>query len=49
MDIKKLLEDSDLIAAPEVNKRLQGKVQASLIMPAQTLEQRKTAGDRVKC
>ena len=44
------MEDSDpLIAAPEVNETLQGNVQTSFIMLAQSLDQRKAAGDRVKC
>ena len=50
MDIKKLLEDSDpLITAPGRNGRPQGEVKNILIMLAQSLDQRKTAGNRVKC
>ena len=49
MDINKLVEDSDpLIAAPELNEGPQGKVQSIFIMLAQSLYQRKTAGNRVK-
>ena len=41
MDIIKLLEDSDsLIVAPELNERLQEKVQNIFIMLAQSLDQR---------
>ena len=50
VDIIKLLEDSDsLIAAPELNERLQEKVQNIFIMLAQSLDQRKTAENTVKC
>ena len=49
MDMIKLLEDSDpLIAAPELNERLQGKVQ-NIFMLAQSLDQRKTKANTVKC
>ena len=50
MDIIKLLEDPDpLIAAAELNESLLGKVQNIFIMVAQSLDQRKTAGNTVKC
>ena len=50
MYIIKLLEDSDsLIVAPELNERLQEKVQNIFIMLAQSLDQRKTAENTVKC
>ena len=50
MDIIKLLEDSDsLIVAPELNERLQEKVQNIFIMLAQSLDQRKTSENTVKC
>ena len=50
MDIIKLLEDSDpLIAAAELDERLPGQVQNIFIMVAQSLDQRKTAGNTVKC
>ena len=50
MYIIKLLEDSDsLIVAPELNERLQEKVQNIFIMLAQSLDQRKTAENIVKC
>ena len=50
MDIKKLLEDFDqLIAAPKLNERLQGKVRNIFIMLFQSLDQRKNAGKTVKC
>ena len=46
MDIKKLLEDSDpLIAAAELNEKLPKKVQNVFIMAAQSLDQRKNAGN----
>ena len=50
IDIKKILENSDpLIAAPELNERPEGKLQDIFIMLAQSLYQRKTARNRVKC
>ena len=50
MHINKLVEDSDpLFAAPELNERPQGKAQSIFVMLAQSLYQRKTAGNRVKC
>ena len=49
MDIIKLLEDSDpLIAAAGLNERLLEKVHNIFIMVAQSLDQRKTAGNTVK-
>ena len=46
MDITKLLEDSDpLIAATELNEKLPEKVQNVFIMAAQSLDQRKNAGN----
>ena len=49
MHINKLVEDSDpLFAAPELNERPQGKAQSIFVMLAQSLYQRKTAGNRVK-
>ena len=50
METIKLLEDSDpLIVAAELNEKLLGKVQYILIMVGQSLDQRKTAGNTVKC
>ena len=50
IDIKKILENSDpLIAAPELNERPEGKLQDIFIMLAQSLYQRKTERNRVKC
>ena len=46
VDITKLLEDSDpLIAATELNEKLPEKVQNVFIMAAQSLDQRKNAGN----
>ena len=50
VDVIKLLEDSDpLNVATELNERLQGKVENIFIMLAQSLDQRKTAGNTEKC
>ena len=50
MDIIKLLEDSDLLIRPaELNKRFLRKVQNIFIMVSQRLDQRKTAGNTIKC
>ena len=50
MDIKKIIGRPDpLIPPPELNKWPQGKVQNIFIMLAQSLDQRKTVRNRVKC
>ena len=50
MEIKKLLKDSDLlIAAPELNERLQGKIQNIFIILLQSFGQRGNGGNTVKC
>ena len=50
METKKLLKDSDLlIAAPELNERLQRKIQNIFIMLLQSLGQRRNGGNTVKC
>ena len=50
MDIKKIIGRPDpLIPPPELNKWPQGKVQNIFIMLAQSLDQRKTAENTVKC
>ena len=50
MDIIKLLEDSDLLIRPaELNKRFLRKVQNIFIMVSQRLDQKKTAGNTIKC
>ena len=47
---KKIIGRPDpLIPAPELNERPQGKVQNIFIMLAQSLDQRKTVRNRVKC
>ena len=46
---KKIIGRPDpLIPVPELNKRPRGKVQNIFIMPAQSLDQRKTVRNRVK-
>ena len=50
METKKLLKDSDLlIAAPELNERLQRKIQNIFIMLLQSFGQRRNGGNTVKC
>ena len=50
LNIIKLLEDSDpLIMAAKLNERLLRKVQNILIMVAESLDQRRNAGNTVKC
>ena len=47
---KKIIGRPDpLIPAPELNEKPQGKVQNIFIMLAQSLDQRKTVRNRVKC